>query len=344
MGKTGDALRGYDPGLVLLKLEPGAVLLSPSLSGRIFCEFDGELVHRLDRERLENPSPSEFNNLGGNSLWPAPEGGPFAFNYPPGAGDWYVQDGVAGLPARVTEEEPHRAVMEKAAALVNRRGTLVRLLFTREVFARNLKGELDGFGLRGFAYRSIDTIVPVTPVRTEDALVAAWSLEQFPGADGVVAFGKVREPGEAVNLDYYGEPGDRIRSHEGGFTFHLGGTDRHQIGIKVASKPELLGALDLNRSMLFLRKTGRQPGTYFNIADNDQPDGPYSAADLFSIFNGGELGFFELETVGSMREEEGMLGTSILESETVILSGELSELGRYLDEREGVGFVLESAG
>ena len=57
----------------------GEVLLSAALQGRIFAALQGELLHRLDAPLAEHPSES-FNNLGGNSLWPAPEGGPFAFN------------------------------------------------------------------------------------------------------------------------------------------------------------------------------------------------------------------------------------------------------------------------
>jgi len=91
--------------------------------------------------------------------------------------------------------------------------------------------------------------------------------------------------------------------------------------------------LDSNRSLLILRRTKPPNGVYFNIADNDQADGPYSAADLYSVFNGGALGFFELETIGAMHVANGNVATSSLVSETTILRGAVTELRRYLEEQ-----------
>jgi hypothetical protein len=88
-----------------------------------------------------------------------------------------------------------------------------------------------------------------------------------------------------------------------------------------------------------MRRAQRQNGIYFNIADNAQPDGPFSANDLYSIFNGGPLGFFELETIGGMRTMDGHLSVSILSSQTAILRGATRELLRYVREQQGV--VLE---
>jgi hypothetical protein len=141
---------------------------------------------------------------------------------------------------------------------------------------------------------------------------------------------------DALNCDFYGDPGDRLARHPGHFTFILGGEARHQIGVKVQSRPQFIGALDMRRSLLILRKTEVRQGLYFNIADNEQPAGPFSATDLFSIFNGGELGFFELETIGAMRVVNGRVSASTLSSETLILHGSPDELLRYLSEQSGL--------
>ena len=269
------------------------------------------MLHRLDGERLEQPRADDFNNLGGNSLWPAPEGGPLAFNYPPGSGDWYVQDGVTQVAARVCAVTRDHAVMEKHTALINRRGVLLRLTFRREVTANDPAPMIAGFSLKGVAYRCRDTLTPQNAVAADDALFAAWSLEQFPGADGVIAFAAVPCPQESINFDYYGEPGERIQYHPGGFTFALGGKDRHQIGVRVEAGATMIGALDTNRSRLYLRRTQRQEGRYFNIADNEQPGGPASAADLYSVFNGGELDFFELETIAPAQSQDGRISCQL---------------------------------
>lgn len=70
-----DVLRQYDSELISLEVGNAKVLVSPGLQGRVFCAINGKLIHRLDQEKLANPLPNAFNNLGGNSLWPAPEGG-----------------------------------------------------------------------------------------------------------------------------------------------------------------------------------------------------------------------------------------------------------------------------
>ncbi|MCC6490025.1 MAG: hypothetical protein IT364_21235 [Candidatus Hydrogenedentes bacterium] len=330
------ALRAHDPQTIELLCGKGSVLIPPSLAGRIFCQLDGELVHRLDAAALQNPSPAQYDNLGGNSLWPAPEGGLFAFNYPPDKDEWMVQDGIAKAVPNVSQETGHRAVVEKRITLTNRKGVRMDLNYRRVVTVAEDMTLAKGYRLDTMGYRTEDIFEPVGEYRADDVLLAPWSLEQFPGAEGIVTFGRVAEAKDALNIDFYGDPGERISWHAGHFLFRLGGTARHQIGVKVQSKPQCIGALDLRRSMLFLRKTEIQPGVYFNIADNEQINGPYSTADLYSIFNGGELGFFELETIGAMREIDGCAGVSILPSETLILKGDQDELLRYLAEQEAL--------
>ena len=86
-----EQIRKVDVNVRGLKSTDGTVYLSPGLQGRIFCSIGDTLIHKLDFAMAADPS-DDFNNIGGNSLWPAPEGGPFAFNYP--HGEWTVQDGI----------------------------------------------------------------------------------------------------------------------------------------------------------------------------------------------------------------------------------------------------------
>jgi len=298
------------------------------------------LIHRLDDVALRNPSPAGYDNLGGNSLWPAPEGGTFAFNYLPGSERWTVQDGISKSIPRVFHEGNACAIVEKPITLTNRRAQTIDLNYRRIVRVTGHSDNLSGYDLALMSYQTEDTFEPNGNYSPQDVLLAPWSLEQFPGADGIVAFGKVMKPEDAINCDFYGHPGDRITWRQDCFSFRLGGKPRHQIGLKAKSEPQLIGALDAARSLLFLRKTQRQEGVYFNIADNDQSQGPFSAADMYSIFNGGELGFFELETIGTMREASGRLCASTLPSQTVIIKGKPRELLRYLSEQEGVPINL----
>ena len=84
-----EQLRAHDANLVELECGQGSILIPPSLGGRIFCQLNGELVHRLDLEALRHPSPTEYDNLGGNSHSQVPmqtevehwsETPPFKFN------------------------------------------------------------------------------------------------------------------------------------------------------------------------------------------------------------------------------------------------------------------------
>lgn len=331
-----DLLREHDTGLVELNCGSGAVLVCPGLQGRIFCRIGNELIHRLDVLALASPSPTSFNNVGGNSLWPAPEGGPFGFNYLPGSDEWVVQDGIAQVPAQVVHREATKTTIEKQINLTNRAGAPIAMTFRRVVSVSGTDGSSKGCDRTGLTYRTEDTFEVSGAFRPEEVLLAPWSLEQFPGAEGITAFCKVDAPLDAINEDFYGSPAGRIAYGKDFFTFALGGEDRQQIGVKIAATPTLIGALDPGRSLLIVRKTKPQKGVYFNIADNDQPRGPYSAADLYSIFNGGALNFFELETVGAMQIVEGNLAPSTLVSETTLLKGKPIELERYLIEREGL--------
>lgn len=331
-----DTLRAYDRDRVELECGEGSVIIPPKLQGRIFCQLHGELIHRLDTGALLQPSPTEYNNLGGNSLWPAPEGGPFAFNYLPGSDAWLVQEGIANAEPTVRADGNGGAIVEKNISLTNRKGVRVKLVYRRVVSSVDVARRIEGYDLTGMAYATEDIWEPRGDYSPEEVLLAPWSLEQFPGAEGIVAFGTYEGEDDPINSDFYGDPGERLVRKQGTFEFRLGGKDRHQIGIKVSSRPHLIGALDPRRSLLLLRKTKIQEGIYFNIADNDQAAGPFSAADAYSIFNGGELGFFELETVGAMQVQAGKLVRSALASETVILRGAVEELERYLAEQEGV--------
>jgi hypothetical protein len=326
-------INDYDSGLIELHSGDGTVLVSPGLQGRVFCQFGSELVHRFDPVPLNPIKPGEFRNLGGNSLWPAPEGGPYAFNYLPNSDTWLVQEGINDANYRVVSKSSEKVVVQKEISLINRKGTKVSVQFKRSISTVNAAEPASGFKVKALSYTCEDVITPLESYQRDDLLIAPWSLEQFSGCEGVVAFAKVPESDGSVNTDFYGSPGDRLTYKKGFFTFKLGGSERLQIGIKAANQPEFIGALDSARRLLILRKTPSQSGVYFNIADNAQSQGPFSAADMYSVFNGGPLGFYELETIAPMQVSRTSVAPGKLFSETLILHGDVSELKRFLKIR-----------
>lgn len=329
------ALLKLDPQLLTFPAGDGRVGVSNRFAGRIFAELGGRRVHRFDAERAAAPRPGEFNNLGGNSLWPGPEGGDFAFNYLPGTG-WLVQDEISVKSTATLKTAPGEIAVGKHLKLRNRAGAELELAMRRRVRPLEV-GELAArFGVAALAYRTLDEFRAAAPLPPERALFCAWSLEQFPGGDGVTAFGHaLGGAAQAVNADYYGDPGARLDCRGAWFRLELGGEARFQLGLDHRSRPKLIGAWDRGRELLMLRRIHRTaPGVFFNIADNDQPRGPYSAADSYSIFNGGSLGFFELETIAPLELDGDGRGTaSRLWSETMIFQGPPDRLAALLKTR-----------
>lgn len=331
-----EKLKTVDPGIHGLASTDGTVWLSPGLQGRIFCSIGDELIHRLDFDLAAHPAAEGFNNLGGNSFWPAPEGGAFAYNYP--HGEWTVQDGINKVCPELTVESTSAASMVKNITMLNAKGVNVELEHRRRVQTLDISGQTAAYGVKGTAYTETDTFTPLKEYSTDDVILNAWSLEQFPGAENIVAFGayarKDAPLAKVINDDFYGDPLARITGGNGLFLFSLGGPNRLQIGFKKDCAPELIGAYDAARGVLIIRKTSIEEGIYVNIADNDQKNGAYSTEDIYSIFNGSqELNFFELETIAPMTVRNGKLIRSVLNSRTYIYRGGAEQL-RTLMEKE----------
>ena len=329
-----EKLKTVDPGIFGLASTDGTVWLSPGLQGRIFCSIGEELTHKLDFDLAAHPTDG-FNNIGGNSFWPGPEGGAFAYNYP--HGEWTVQDGINKVCPVLTVESGASAVMVKNITMLNAKGVNVELEYRRRVQTLDISGQTCAFGVKGVAYTETDSFTPLKDYSTDEVILNAWSLEQFNGAEGITAFGayarKDAPVAKVVNDDFYGDPLARISSGNGLFLFSLGGPNRLQIGFKKDCLPELIGAYDASRNMLIIRKTSIEDGVYVNIADNDQKNGAYSTEDVYSIFNGSqELNFFELETIAPMTVRNGKLVRSVLNSRTFIYKGSADQLRTLLEK------------
>lgn len=328
----------FDPQTLELAASPQAALLvCPTLQGRIFASVGGELVHRFAPEGWpERARQGEFVNLGGNGLWPAPEGGAYAFNYN-ASGEWYVPLAIGREPAQVSECAADRAILRKEVELTNRRGERIAFTLRREIRLCPEPADLPA-GLIGLSYECRDSFELHGQYNAERVLLAPWSLEQFPATADTVIFGLARTPAAALNFDYYPDSDPHADFVERSFCFPLAGRGKFQFGLKAAHDPELIGALDATRGLLIVRQAEPAKGRYFNIADNDQPAGPWSAADRYSIFYSGSLaGFYELETIGAVRiGPTGQLEPQPLVSRTHFLRGDSATLRDLVQARYGV--------
>lgn len=303
----------------------GEIVLASALQGRIFAAMDGEILHRLDLPSLKH-APDEFCNLGGNSLWPAPEGGAFAFNYPSDGGPWRVQDGINNTPCEISANEP---CMSKRITLENRAGVRAELLFRRTLhFPAGDPGEK--YGLKSLVYSSCDSWDLASSMPPDRFLISAWSLEQFELTPNAFAFGFSEK---ALNKDFYGDPSPYLTRENGEFRFSFNAPERLQIGVPESSKTGMIGAFIPERDLLILRRlVSADPGRRINFADNEQKEGVYSASDAYSIFYGASMNFFELETLAPVRlDPDGLVSGSRMETETHFYRGRKKDLAALLE-------------
>lgn len=310
------------------------VVFAPHLGARVFCELDGRRLHRLDLENVRKPDKT-FNNYGGNNFWPAPEGGKFGFNYR--GNEWYVQPAINHEPFAIQTRTPNRAKAVKQVVLHNRFGTDLEVIMQREFGIDRVPEPIRSLEpAASIAYTVTDSLDVRNDVTTEQALIACWTLEQFDASDQTIAFAKVGNPRQAINFDFYEHPQDRIRYGRDGFFYRVDGQKKGQIGIKEAAQAEYIGFYDLENKLLCIREIISQSGgLYFNMADNEQSQGAFSAADNFSIYNSDtDAGFFELETVSGAIVKNNQLKGSQMTSRTSFArfdnSGAIEQFIQYL--------------
>ncbi|MBN1588580.1 MAG: hypothetical protein JW888_03605 [Pirellulales bacterium] len=331
----------------LLRLKGDAVIhhslgtagyaLCPDMGGRVFAEVGGLSMHRIDLGVVADPT-RPFNNFGGGNFWPAPEGGKFGFNY---EGDrWRVQESINLQPFTVVSNAPDHPIIEKTIMLTNRAETVVEAIMRREmVLADSCPACLEGYSFEGFlSYVTVDSFEVLNSVPVEDALIAAWTLEQFDASEHTVSFCAVENPRAAINFDYYEHPGERIAYHERGFVYRTDGTKAGQVGAKARAGASLIGFCNYSTGVVCVREDrSMSDGRYFNIADNDQPNGPYSAADNYSIYNSDtRMRAFELETVGSANVDGSFLkGSELVSATTFARFHETGDVEMFLAETLG---------
>lgn len=243
----------------------------------------------------------------------------YGFNYK--GNEWYVQPVVNKQSFKTVAWDSNGAMLRKRAALLNRAGTVIETLISREIKLSGCPVMLENYELEAcLSYTTVDSFKVINEVQADAGLLAAWTLEQFDATGDTISFCIVDNPYQTINFDYYEHPGKRISYYEKGFTYRTDGRSRGQIGIKVEARAKQIGFYDFDRRLLCLRCNGSDGnGLYFNIADNDQPAGPLSAADNYSIFNSDtDMGAFELETIGAAKVDGSLIQGSELISDTVL--------------------------
>jgi hypothetical protein len=309
------------------------VIIAAGLSGRIFTGNGQNMVHRADiSEIIELNLDKEYHNSGGLNIWPAPEGGPFGWAYLPDD-RWKIQRSIDGQDFQITQTGTGSFSLQKSTVLTNRNGIELSVLMERDIHIAASPPETSQTDNLSLTVRDTFTCSPDSGI-----LVAPWTLEQFPAHDGTVTFGVMENPAHAINTAYYDDPHEYLEYQPRGFLFFSRGDRRLQLGLPAASNPRLIGLADRTRELIVVRRVKNpEPETrYFNIADNEQPDGPWSASDRYSIFNSDpEDRFLELETIGGI--EPRSRRPLPLTSETIYTAGAWSDLIEYC---RGIGIGI----
>lgn len=344
--KFQELLRIKKDAVIRFQHEQAGCALCPDMGGRVFGEVGGLSLHRIDLAAVRHPD-QPFANFGGGNFWPAPEGGKFGFNYR--GNEWYVQPCINAEPFLVSTHNDRAAVLQKQITLVNRAGTKVETRMQRAFrLIPHPPRDFQQYHLEGFlSYQTTDTFTVLNRVPVDAALLAGWTLEQFEGTDQTISFCAVVHPEQAINFDFYEHPGERIAYAPRGFTYKTDARRKGQIGIRQAAGARFIGFYDLSRRLVCLRENcSVAGGLYFNIADNDQPQGPASAADNYSIFNSdADMGAFELETIGSARVEQQLLkGSELISNTTFAVFEKQSDLQGFMDETLGKVPITALAG
>jgi hypothetical protein len=322
-------LREHADALVLRAADCGPVVVSPRLSGRVMTSAFGDdqpgfgLVNR--EAILTGPVTHGFANYGGEDrLWLAPEGGPYALFFPPGAQQvaeaWSVPPAIDGGPRTVASQEGAGVTFRDLVEFSNATGARgsVRVERGIEALDRAAVAALLGLPLpddvRAVAFRSTNRAqwADAPP----DGLVGLWTLGQFtPGSTTRVLFpfrGNARA--DCIKRDYFGVvPDDRLQIllPAGGDAFGLARFTadsrlRSKIGLSRAGATGWIGAWDEARGVLTL-VNHTIPPRGVPVPDCDwKPDNPRAAeGDVATSYNnGGEPGFYELESLSAALPQE----------------------------------------
>lgn len=157
-------------------LENG-VIAALDLEGRLFTIVDSRVLNRVVPSAIVNRSnKNAYQNPGGDTLWPAPEGTCFGYEY--GTGQWRVPPAITGAVWEVVEQAENKTVIRAEIDLANNR----QLGIPCE-FERHIEIEPNGKSLVQHVTEIIRYIGARTLAKGEFSL-APWSLCQFDSGQG----------------------------------------------------------------------------------------------------------------------------------------------------------------
>ncbi len=318
--------------LVVLQSADGRarVAVAPEYQGRVLTStasgLSGPSFGWINREviaaRKRQPHMTVFG--GEDRFWLGPEGGQYAFYFPPGAAfdfeHWQVPEGIDWGAWPITSRSEREVRFRKELELVNYSRARFRISVDRTVRLLDANGASPALATSApasasvVAYESVNTITNsgAAAWTPETGLVSIWILGMFqPTRETVVVIpfrpGPESELGAIVNDAYFGKvPASRLRVTARHLFFRGDGTERGKIGIPAPRALPVAGSYDGARGVLTLVEytlpDSPEAARYVSSMWEHQKK-PY-AGDVVNSYNDGPpapgkkpLGpFYEIET------------------------------------------------
>jgi hypothetical protein len=174
------------------------VIVALNMEGRLFAVVNNTVINRVVPSAIMNRSnKNAYQNPGGDTLWPAPEGTIFGYEY--NTGKWRVPPSVTGAVWEVISQTEDITVIRAETDLVNNMQLGIPCEFERIIHIKNIDNGLI------VNVNEIIRYIGTKKLKKGEFLIAPWSLCQFDsGSSGKVT---IPPPGKDDIWDLY-EPGN----------------------------------------------------------------------------------------------------------------------------------------
>jgi len=267
------------------------VIAALNMEGRLFAVVNNKVINRVVPSAIMNRSNKDaYQNPGGDTLWPAPEGTIFGYEY--NTGKWRVPPSVTGAVWEVISVTENISVIRTETDLVNNLQLGIPCEFERIIQIKNIDNGLN------LNVNEIIRYIGTKKLNKGEFLLAPWSLCQFDSGDS----GKVTmpQPGKDDVWDMY-EPSDNQRKMINGRYIIDTKTDkRFQLGLS-ENIPWI--EYTLGGQYWVKRYTGVLPEgqSYIDISDAPPDSKPSGRGIKLSVYCD-PSGFMEIEACGGCPE------------------------------------------
>ena len=262
------------------------IICGLDLEGRLFAVLDGRVLNRVVPDAILNRSnKSGFLNPGGDTLWPAPEGTCFGYEY--ASGSWRVPPAITGAVWEIVASTKNSAVMRSEIDLINSRQLGIPCEFERHIQIEASDNKL---------IQHVTEVIRYIGTRELDEgefLLAPWSLCQFDSGPG----GEVIMPPPAPDeiWDLYDSSESQRKVQDGIYVVKTETPQRFQIALG-RNVPWIEYISDNFRVKRFAEKLPVDQN-YIDIIDAPPTEQPSEKGVKLSVYCD-PSGFMEIEACG----------------------------------------------